>query len=140
MVRKLRWRQAALYERPQKARSRRKPRFFRFESLNLAANDFKGLSWLRAHCVLAVSLPSLMQLDHVAIGVAHEDRLRIGAEADGAAAQRDAGSFETSIGGHDVGAEQRDVRDPWVLLQIHQDVRCVRVGRIQDEVQFQAST
>jgi hypothetical protein len=31
-----------------------------------------------------------MQLDHVAVGVAHKDNLRVGTEAHGAAAQLDA--------------------------------------------------
>jgi hypothetical protein len=54
-------------------------------------------------------------------------------------AQRNAGSFETGLGRHDVGAEQREMRDAGVLFgQIHKDVRCARAGRIQDEVQFQA--
>ncbi len=49
-----------------------------------------------------------MELDHVAVGVPHEDGLRIGGETHGAAAQRNSGSFKLGLGRHDVGAEQRD--------------------------------
>jgi hypothetical protein len=47
---------------------------------------------------------ALVQFDHVAIRIAHEDSLRPGPEADGAAAQRDTGRLEPLLRGDDVGA------------------------------------
>jgi len=51
----------------------------------------------RASCpggsVLRLKSAALMQLDHVAIGIAHEDRLRPGPEANGTATQRYPGSL-----------------------------------------------
>src|SRR5213083_863509 len=45
---------------------------------------------------------ALVQFNHVAIRVAHEDSLRSGPEADRAAAQRDTRRLEPLLRGHDV--------------------------------------
>src|SRR5882762_9588007 len=54
---------------------------------------------------------ALVQFNHVAIRVAHEDSLRSGPEADRAAAQRDTRRLEPLLRGHDVGAQEGKVRD-----------------------------
>src|SRR6266571_5240559 len=80
----------------------------------------------------ARSSAALVQLDHVAIRIAHEDRLRSGSEAYGPAAQGEAGRLEPLLRGHDVGAQEGEVRDPGVFLgYVHEDVRLV-----QNEVQL----
>src|SRR5215471_2163651 len=77
----------------------------------------------------------LMKLDYVTVGIAHEDRLGTGLEADRAAAQREARRLQHFLRCQDVGAQQREVSDAGMLLgDIHQDVRLVRSRRIEHEV------
>jgi hypothetical protein len=45
---------------------------------------------LNARLTRKLKLASLVQLDHVAIGIAHEDSLRAGSEANGSTTERDA--------------------------------------------------
>ena len=52
---------------------------------------------------------------------------------------RDAGGLEPLLRRHDVGAQEREVRDSGVLLgHIHEDVGLVRVRRVEHEIHFHA--
>src|SRR5207245_6996929 len=67
---------------------------------------------------------ALVELDHVAVGIAHEHAARVGAEPARAAAEWDAGGSELCAGGLEIGAEQREVRDAGMLCgAVHEDVR-----------------
>jgi hypothetical protein len=86
---------------------------------------------------LCLMLSALVQLNHIAIGIAHEDPLRPRTEADGPATERDASRLEPLLRNHDVRAQEREVRDSRVLLcTIHEDVRLVRVRSVEYEVYF----
>src|SRR2546425_8319024 len=86
---------------------------------------------------LARLLAALVQFNHVAIRIAHEDSLRPGPEADGAAAQRDTGRLEPLLRGHDVGAQEGEVRDAGMLVgDVHEDVRFVRARGVEHQIEF----
>jgi hypothetical protein len=73
-----------------------------------------------------------VQLNHVAIRIAHEDSLRSGSEADGSATERNASRLEPLLRNQDVGAQKCEVRDSRVLLRyIHEDIRRVHVRRVE---------
>ncbi len=63
------------------------------------------------------ALLRFVELDHVAIGIAHEHAAVVGAELDRPARQRDAGGGERGQRRVEIGDEQRDVRDPGVLVR-----------------------
>src|SRR5947209_12867687 len=94
--------------------------------------------WLAPDTRSCTSLSAaLVQFHHVAIRIAHEDSLRPGAEADGAAAQRDTGRLEPFLRGRDVGAQEGKMRYAGMLVgYVHEDVRFVRAWRVEHQIEL----
>lgn len=69
-----------------------------------------------------------MQLDHVAVGITHEDTLRPLAQSALSTTRRNTRRGKPFLRSHDVRAQEHEVGDSWVLFgTTHEDVRLVRV-------------
>src|SRR5258708_30842098 len=104
-----------------------------------ASGTYSGVSKRKSGAICMKRRPAanwrstaLVQLDYVAIRIAHEDPLRSGSEAHGAAAQRDNGCLEPLLRGHDIGAQQGEVRDSRVLHRnVHEAIRLVHLWGVE---------